>query len=122
MRVQSEKTNDCPELRAGTFSRLTLHWIGHYLKLGSEIVEKSLPEILETREADHLLKKIDFNWQNELKKKKPSVTRAIWATEKGEMITCVALSLFASIVNFFSMSFIGVLIDWFGDNESIGWF
>ena len=120
MRVQSEKTNDCPELRAGTFSRLTLHWIGHYLGLGSTIEEKSLPEILESREAENVLKAFNQNWQKELKKKKPSITRAGWATSKWELIMCATISIVASIINFASMSFIGALIDWFGDNEVQG--
>ena len=120
MRVQSEKTQNIPELKSSAFSRLTLHWIGYYLGLGSKIEEKSLPEILQSREAENLWEELDKNWQIELKKKSPSVTIAVWATQKWNLLSVALISLIAATINFFSMSFIGVLIDWFGDNSSIG--
>ena len=116
------QSKDIPELRAGTFSQLTLHWIGHYLGLGSKINEKSLPVIIDSREAQNILTNFQVFWDDELKKKEPSVIRAVWKSEKWNFLRCAAISLLASTVNFFSMSLIGLLIDWFGDPGTVGWF
>ena len=111
---------DIPELRANKFSHYTLHWIGHYLGIGNKISEKDIPGIISKREADTLCEKLNKSWTAELKTDSPSLLRAVWNTEKFEIIKWALLSLFAGMCNFFSMTFIGILIDWFGDNSIIG--
>ena len=56
----------------------------------------------------------------ELQLKKPSFARAVWKAENSTMIVIIVMSMIAATMNFISLTFIGLLIDWFGDNEVLG--
>ena len=64
--------------------------------------------------------RIEKYWLKELQLKKPSFARAVWKAENSTMIVIIVMSMIAATMNFISLTFIGLLIDWFGDNEVLG--
>ena len=43
-----------PELEAGFLSYYTLHWIGHYLNIGSKLTDKDIPKITPEDKVNYL--------------------------------------------------------------------
>ena len=113
---------ESPEITASFSSRWTLWWLNKFISLGSKkpIEKEDLYTLIPDRKAETLIPKLEKYWREELKTNNPSIINALWKCHRVKLTAIVAVQMTAAVVNMLSLSAIGLLIDWFVDNEIIG--
>lgn len=83
-----EDEMDCPEATANIFSRLTFSWMTPLMKLGYKqpLMMDDLWNLKPEDQAAVISERFEQNWDLEMKKKNPSLLRALWATLGGPFL------------------------------------
>ncbi|GAB5588211.1 hypothetical protein Unana1_03111 [Umbelopsis nana] len=115
-----EDEMDCPEATANIFSRLTFSWMTPLMKLGYKqpLLMEDLWNLKPEDQSAVISERFEQNWDREMKKKNPSLLRALFATVGGPFLFAGLLKAFQDILQFTQPLLLRELMRWVNSYSS----
>ncbi|CAB4400795.1 unnamed protein product [Rhizophagus irregularis] len=111
--INGDENLNCPEESANIFSRSTFYWMTPLMKLGHQkfLTMDDLWNLDPQYRSKKISEDFDVAWNKELKKKNPSLLRAITLTFGGQFAFAAAFKAVQDILNFVQPQLLGELME-----------
>ncbi|KAI7871902.1 multi drug resistance-associated protein MRP [Spinellus fusiger] len=109
-----ENENESPEANTSIFGRLTFHWMTPLMRLGYKkpLVTEDLWELKEEDQSAVIGEKFRIQWELEMKKKNPSLLRAIVVSLGGPFFVAAFFKLLQDVLQFTQPILLRSLMVW----------